>query len=348
MALLAKWLTRYKACNGSLWVKVISAVHKSIRKWDTIPVKSSLGGTWRNIVYGDRGGNMDNRKMVERLKPQVGKGDKTLFWLDCWVGDKPLKELFPLLFKLEKQKDVFLMECYEWINNELGWKWRWKKRPTSGQLQFEQLNCVLSSVVLSLAEDKWRWQESDGSFADFLVSSFRWEYDNLVHPVVDFMLWLKWVPIKINCFIWRLLLDRIATKWALSTRGIIILEDVCCVFCGDSAETTQHMFVQCKVTKVIWSFILDWVKLPRRPNFISVEEILDFPSKIAVQSILAVTCWIIWLSRNDFIFKNVPFVCSKMVNDIKATSFLWVKQRSKSTNLKWDDWCRFNFVNFPI
>lgn len=48
MAFLAKWWPRYKNGTCSLWVKFITAVNRGTRKWDSIPLKTSLGGTWKN------------------------------------------------------------------------------------------------------------------------------------------------------------------------------------------------------------------------------------------------------------------------------------------------------------
>ncbi|XP_076951599.1 uncharacterized protein LOC143625011 [Bidens hawaiensis] len=333
---------------------IVSVQIRGSHKWEAIPVKRSLGGSWKQICQADKDGYEGNSRMMEMLQIQVGRGDKTLFWLDKWVSEHPQKELFPGLFALEKQKDVLLAESYEYVANVMNWKWRWNRKP---ELQFDLQNYVrlISSVMVSSNPDCWLWKELNGKCSTYSVKSLRWELDNSGQQVQKSNSWLKWLPININCFIWRLLLDRIATKCALNTRGINVGELGCAV-CDTEPETTQHLFMHCKGIKSIWAIIFDWVKLPQRVDFESIEEIMDYPSKIirckekcwAVQSILATTCWMIWLSRNGVVFYNAPLSMSKMVFEIKSASFLWVKQRSIRISLDWEKWCQFNFINFPL
>ncbi|XP_076935361.1 uncharacterized protein LOC143601986 [Bidens hawaiensis] len=261
-ALLAKWLSRLKTDNSSLWVRVIFSIHRGSQKWESAPEKRSLGGSWKQICQADIENNNGNSRMMER-----------------WVGELPLNVLFPDLTMLEKQKDILLMECYEWVEKEMKWKWRWKRRPVSPKRKVDLQNYIriISSVVVSLNPDCWLWKESDGTCSNYVVKSLWWELDNADQQVQNSTFWLKWLPIKINCFIWRLLLDRIATKHILSTRDINV-GDLCCAVCGSVPETTQHLFVHCKGFINIWAIIFDWVKLPRRTNFESVEEIMEFPS----------------------------------------------------------------------
>ncbi|XP_076920982.1 glycine-rich RNA-binding protein 4, mitochondrial-like [Bidens hawaiensis] len=55
-----------------------------------------------------------------RLRVQLlGGGDKALFWLDSWANDKPLQLLFPSLFVLEKQDDIYVNDCYTQIEQQV-------------------------------------------------------------------------------------------------------------------------------------------------------------------------------------------------------------------------------------
>ncbi|XP_076902898.1 uncharacterized protein LOC143557791 [Bidens hawaiensis] len=356
MALLAKWLARYKNDNQSLWVKVITAVHRSSRKWVSLPVKTSIGGTWRIIGNTDKENTYGSLKLLDRLKVRVGLGDKTFFWLDCWAKSQPLK-LFPALFSLERQKDAQVVDCYNWFNNELSWNWRWQRQPTSLQQQYELSRCLdlISKFSFFVSPDEWLWSGLDGVLSRFMVKSLRWEIDNFDHQVLDFSFRLNWVPIKVNCFIWKLLMDRIPTKITLSYRGIS-MGDCMCALCGVTVETSQHLFVKCKVARLVWSNVHDWVKIPKLNYSDSVKELLVYPTqhtsnkeeRLAIQSISAVTCWMIWISRNEVIFEGAPFSVSKVVHDIKTASFLWAKHRSNRSSLDWEKWCKFNFVNFPL
>ncbi|KAF5779461.1 hypothetical protein HanXRQr2_Chr12g0559741 [Helianthus annuus] len=57
---------------------------------------------------------------------------------------------------------------------------------------------------------------------------------------------------------------------------------------------------------------------------------------------VAATCWIIWLSRNDIIFKHKSTSVSKLISDVKAVSFTWIKNRAGLAEIGWDNWKAFN------
>lgn len=40
----------------------------------------------------------------EKLRILVGKGNRTQFWKDLWIGDRPLKNRFPRLFRVARNK----------------------------------------------------------------------------------------------------------------------------------------------------------------------------------------------------------------------------------------------------
>lgn len=48
----------------------------------------------------------------EKLRMLVRKGDKTLFWMDHWVGERPLKDVFPRLFRISSNRHATVQDCY--------------------------------------------------------------------------------------------------------------------------------------------------------------------------------------------------------------------------------------------
>lgn len=134
-----------------------------------------------------------NVNVLERLKLQLGVGDKTLFWLDCWAGELPLKTLFPSLFVLEQNKDILVKSCYIRNDDGVQWVWRWRRNPTTTQQQNELVCCLnlISNVPISTNPDCWLWKGLEGSTSSFLVKSLRWEIDNYDHQVIKSTFWLK-------------------------------------------------------------------------------------------------------------------------------------------------------------
>nr|KYP34987.1 hypothetical protein KK1_044003 [Cajanus cajan] len=69
-----------------------------------------------------------------------------------------------------------------------------------------------------------------------------------MHPY----LWSKLIPIKISCFVWRAILNRIPTKQNLLRRKIIEVSKVHYVWCGQTIESLSHLFFECAFAYSVW------------------------------------------------------------------------------------------------
>nr|GFA01391.1 RNA-directed DNA polymerase, eukaryota [Tanacetum cinerariifolium] len=96
----------------------------------------------------------------------------------------------------------------------------------------------MESVSLSHSCDKWICDLSgDGEFPVKEVRNF---LDNLFLPsYADATRWVKYIPIKINVFVWRAQRDFLPTRVNLSRRGIL-LESSSCPLCLSSEENIHH------------------------------------------------------------------------------------------------------------
>nr|GEV13522.1 retrovirus-related Pol polyprotein from transposon TNT 1-94 [Tanacetum cinerariifolium] len=116
----------------------------------------------------------------------IGNGSTTRFWHDIWYGDICFKEKFKRLFKLELQKDANVA-----------------------------LNCKLLMLLLPL--DGLLAQMTPHRLGDFSVKSAREEIDKHILVVSRSQnRWSKVLPIKLNVFSWRMMLDRLPTSCSMS------------------------------------------------------------------------------------------------------------------------------------
>ena len=114
---------------------------------------------------------------------------------------------------------------------------------------------LLGEVRCSDNPDAWKW--GIGTNGDFSVAETRRWIDDIVLPVgVRKTRWCDLVPRKVNIFIWRLLLERIPTRVALSKRGLELPSIVCAV-CGGAPESIVHLFFSVKLQDVFGSPFLD-------------------------------------------------------------------------------------------
>ena len=61
---------------------------------------------------------------------------------------------------------------------------------------------------------------------------------------VEATIWNKWVPKKVNIFVWRALKGRLLVREELDKRGID-LDSLLCPSCGDVVELCSHCLVMC-------------------------------------------------------------------------------------------------------
>ncbi|KAE9597769.1 putative reverse transcriptase zinc-binding domain-containing protein [Lupinus albus] len=70
------------------------------------------------------------------------------------------------------------------------------------------------------------------------------------------IVWDSWTPLKIRLLAWRIILDRLPSKWNLVKRsGNFLGNDVMCVWCQTQAETLNHLLFPCHFSYQIWQLL---------------------------------------------------------------------------------------------
>ncbi|GJV06756.1 RNA-directed DNA polymerase, eukaryota, reverse transcriptase zinc-binding domain protein, partial [Tanacetum coccineum] len=101
--------------------------------------------------------------------------------------------------------------------------------------QLEALQDILKDVMFSDQHDTWIWS-LDGADG-FFVASVRQLVDSHILVVDQFATrWNRCVPIKINVFMWRLLLNKLPSRVNLDRRGIDV-GSILCPICQDDVES---------------------------------------------------------------------------------------------------------------
>ncbi|KAI3712005.1 hypothetical protein L1987_70554 [Smallanthus sonchifolius] len=305
---------------------------------DTINLAKTLGASNIDDFEGDL------------KKGNVGNGRKVRFWIDPWITDEPLKDLFPDLFRLEKNKWCFVDERIGPQSQGRGITWRWEKYPNSSSEVDALINChrMVADVNLDEKEDRWFWYQ--GSSVEFSIKEVRkWLKGADVPDDNSRFMWCKWIPNKCNIFMWRVSMDRIPTQYALRRRNIYV-GDGMCVFCGEVEETSDHLFSTCRLVDGVWNDIVSWCKIP--PIYVfSTNDVLQIvkyaggskAKQDILYGVIILACWRIWKARNKKIFTNKGTNVTQIVSDVKSLGFLWFRSRYKGGSVEWKDWCNFYF-----
>ncbi|KAL4585153.1 hypothetical protein LXL04_009768 [Taraxacum kok-saghyz] len=168
-------------------------------------------------------------------------GDNTYLWKDKWTGDVMLKDLFPVLYKIKKRKNVMvnhrLLGRRDGQDFEMEWDW---KRTLRRGMEVNELDTLMSQLNVrssSLDKDKWWWKYD--KYGIFSVNSLRKQLvDREDVTMRSNFFWCSWIPLRVNCFVWRLMLNRIPlidNLWCVQGLFGLVLSNVGAVFVGFDA-----------------------------------------------------------------------------------------------------------------
>ncbi|CAH1444977.1 unnamed protein product [Lactuca virosa] len=190
----------------------------------------------------------------------------------------------------------------------------------------------------------------DGSFTVNALRS-RWDYRT---PLTNKNFhWIKEIPLKVSCFIWRAQWGRIPTAKELVKRGVN-MENLTCQMCNVKEETADHILVDCAYAKKVMEGVMRWCKVhTHMEDLQAVSDVLNLANKWGTctkkRKIFLVICystlWRIWIARNEKVFKRNRLPPEKVIEYVKLVTFLWVKNKGIKMNLIWANWsqCPFFF-----
>ncbi|KAJ0455680.1 hypothetical protein HanIR_Chr15g0753911 [Helianthus annuus] len=100
----------------------------------------------------------------DKLKVKVGNGSKTRFWHDVWVDQSPLKDRFPAIFALAKNKSGWVADYIVDRESRIQWAWDWLRAPmsTSEWAQVGSLMALLHQTPITEAMDQWIFENDSG------------------------------------------------------------------------------------------------------------------------------------------------------------------------------------------
>ncbi|MFS7962889.1 putative reverse transcriptase zinc-binding domain-containing protein [Helianthus anomalus] len=194
--------------------------------------------------------------------------------------------------------------------------------------------------------DCWKWTEAkDGLFS--VSSAKRLLASHHVGDENHGIKWKGWVPLKCKILVWRIARKRIPTMTDLIKRGVPI-QHADCRFCQEDVETTSHLFTGCRYSNEVWFRIENWCKISHSFLF-DIPDLLDMPesqatskdAKHILRGIAYMTIWMIWNERNDRVFNDKKRNPVQLVENIKATSYFWIRNRSRWKFKDWKTWCKF-------
>ncbi|KAL4560247.1 hypothetical protein LXL04_032397 [Taraxacum kok-saghyz] len=207
----------------------------------------------------------------------------------------------------------------------------------------EELKNKLNSVSISSLKDSWRWKiNANGTFS---VQSLRMRLvDNMANGVMtDDFRWITWLPLKINCFVWRPMLNKIPLSNNLSSKGIQVTSHQC-KMCLLEDENVDHVFFRCEYALSLWLWLCNWSGLMDVApiDFVSFSTNVnscngDVEKKKMFLSLGYTVLWLIWKERNERFFRKRIKKAMQLADDIQLFAFNWIKNRGNIKRLDWTE-----------
>nr|GFA31013.1 hypothetical protein [Tanacetum cinerariifolium] len=120
---------------------------------------------------------------------------------------------------------------------------------TRNTTYFNDLLLEISQIDISVDEDMCTWVLSnDGTLS---VKNARRLIDSKLLPFIPTpSMWDKFLPRKVNIFLWRLSLDRLPHRLNLSSHGLDI-PTISYSSCNGNVASAYHVFFECDLVKEI-------------------------------------------------------------------------------------------------
>jgi hypothetical protein len=226
----------------------------------------------------------------------------------------------------------------EWVRNDWRWNFAWSSDLSDNEkVSADELFLLLEHLRPSRdISDRRKWiPHTTGLFSvksTYISLLNRLEMDALDSDTTLALkkLWSTNMPSKASIFGWRMMLDKLPTKEALFSKGIITSHfERCCVFCSIEVEDTMHVFLNCHMISQVWDCIFNWmgVQVISSPSvtdhFLSFGGIFSGKKTKKFRYIIwMATTWCIWRTRNIILFRGDPINIISLVNQIVYIAWL--------------------------
>lgn len=128
------------------------------------------------------------------------------------------------------------------------------------------------------------------------------------------LLWSILVPLKVKCFVWQMLLDRVAVKDRLHQLGLIQKVGNVCSLCDEDKKKSQYLFQRCNRVYTLWFSVAKVLNI----RFVGARDIgtcLNYWFNLHVRAqklkiwhmAFAALIWSIWRAKNQAIFHQETF-----------------------------------------
>ncbi|CAN0885613.1 Putative ribonuclease H protein At1g65750 [Linum grandiflorum] len=310
IALMSKWSWRFGTERNAWWRKLIVTKcglghFEWSPRWNLGPAGCSV---WRWVVQF-------SSKFWQFGFIDPGGGSFCSFWCDIWVRGVRLCDAYPRIDAASQSLGCEVSDMCIFLD-----RWRWHI-PLFVNLRggaLEELNHLYSrledlppdTITAGPAGLVWPLEKS-GSYT---VRSMRRRLGDVKFPGASSFpsetVWVRFVPTKVQAFVWMAYHKKFATLDNLQKRGCILVNR--CVLCCKCLESTNHLLLHCEFSATVWSMVRSSLSIFGPFSADVTEVIMAWKGmncihsfRGAVKVILHATFWCLWIERNNRIFRDM-------------------------------------------
>ena len=226
---------------------------------------------------------------------ELKDGSRVLFWHDFWCVDRPLKNLFPDLFRMARLKYVKVQEVVSW-NGDIS---HWNLTFVRSLNDWEEDN--ICNLLALLASKEVFPQGNDeivlplnykGSFSLKSFCSTQFEALN-GRDFVAKSIWKSKAPTKVCFFAWVATIGKIHMEDMLKRRNFSGPSR--CSMCLEEEETVDHLLVPCRWVSSLWYLSLSLMRITwRQPSNVRYVVVAS-RRRIKKSWVLQFGVWFLWL-----------------------------------------------------
>lgn len=243
-----------------------------------------------------------------------------------------------------------------WTGDRWDWEWCWRRSFFVWEADIFRCfqDCLMQVSPSKNVEDSWCWKpDSNNGFsvksAYGILFGLRCNVpsDPLFCSACN-LIWQCDIPSKVSILAWRLLQNKLPTKESLANKGVLGANgSVTCIFCSRDTENHSHLFFTCEFAYRVWMAVNLWSGTMGPMFNHGINHFLEFAGTIKGRArrrsrhiIWMATVWVLWITRNNVIFRSASADVIDVVANIKALSWNWfVNRGGKNRGLLYSDWC---------
>ncbi|CAL1374602.1 unnamed protein product [Linum trigynum] len=138
-------------------------------------------------------------------------------------------------------------------------------------------------------------------------------------------LWNADIPPKLKVFVWQIFNRALPTSEALIAKKVPVHPR--CPVCWESAETMEHLFLDCPVARALWGFSgMEHLGegLPRQTFPLFLKRLLGLIQSPGLFMAIVCLLWRIWRSRNWVVFEGKQFGFPALMRQFHQQYEEWV------------------------